>query len=464
MRQHLRVFAAAWKGRGRLRPCSEQAPEQAFLPGALELLDRPPSPIGRGIVWAIVALVVLAVAWAAVSEVEVVAVARGRIVPGGMSKLIQPLEMGMVRAIEVQEGQRVAKGDLLIALDTADDEAQARIVEQEIDGLRSDRARLSALMADIDNPQDRLSARDAPAGLPTDPQNIQARLYRRQRGLLRERLGVLESRASQQRAELDATEARVEKLAGILPLVTRRAEKLAPLSSRKMVPEQQYLELEQRRIEVRQELAVERSNLIRASAALMETGREREALLSSTGSHWLEQIGELEHRLDTLAQERIRLRERIGRGRLHAPVSGVVQELSVHTLGGVVRPAERLMRIVPEQGGLEVEALLANKDVGFVTVGQRADIKVDTYPFTRHGTLAARVVTLSGDAVEHESLGLAYAMRLQLVDYRVRAGGQWADLSPGMTVTVEVTTGRRRLIDYFLSPLMRYADESVRER
>ena len=145
-------------------------------------------------------------------------------------------------------------------------------------------------------------------------------------------------------------------------------------------------------------------------------------------------------------------------------MAGTVQQLAVHTVGGVVTPAQPLLVIVPSDHPLEVEAFVENKDIGFVHPGQEAEVKVETFPFTRYGTLHASVTQVSHDAISDDKRGLVYSARVKLARDTMAVDGQTVRLTPGMAVTVEVKTGSRRVIDYFLSPLLQYRDESLRER
>ena len=149
---------------------------------------------------------------------------------------------------------------------------------------------------------------------------------------------------------------------------------------------------------------------------------------------------------------------------LNAPVTGTVQELVTHTVGGVVSPAQKLMTIVPENAKVEVEALLQNKDIGFVNAGQQAEVKIETFNFTKYGLIDANILNVSNDAVEDQQLGWVFKMRLKLDQENIAVEDKLVRLTPGMSVTVEIKTGKRRLIEFFLSPLLRYKQESVRER
>ncbi|MEJ2687205.1 MAG: HlyD family type I secretion periplasmic adaptor subunit, partial [Gammaproteobacteria bacterium] len=165
-----------------------------------------------------------------------------------------------------------------------------------------------------------------------------------------------------------------------------------------------------------------------------------------------------------LEKEVLKARRRTHLQRLRAPVAGVVQQLAVHTVGGVVSSAQPLMEIVPADGELEVEAQLANRDVGFVHAGQTAQLKVEAFPFTRYGVLPAEVTNISSDALQDGNGRLVFGARARLTRPFMRVEGRRVRLMPGMAVTLEVNTGRRRLIEYLLSPLLRHAQEAARER
>jgi hemolysin D len=230
------------------------------------------------------------------------------------------------------------------------------------------------------------------------------------------------------------------------------------------LPQQQYLETEQERLQLLYELRTEQRRVAQFDAALAELDARTRYVRSEFHRQTLEGIEAAERRRSiaetALAKALVRLRSRV----ISAPVGGVVQQLAVRNVGAIVTPAQELMVIVPHQSALEVEAVLENKDVGFVGPGQPAEIKIDAFPFTRYGTIAGRIVGLSNDAVVDQARGLVYKMRVLMGQAAMPVNDRSVPLSPGMTVTVEVKTGTRRLIEYFLSPLLRYADESVRER
>ncbi len=147
-----------------------------------------------------------------------------------------------------------------------------------------------------------------------------------------------------------------------------------------------------------------------------------------------------------------------------APINGTVQQLQVHTIGGVVQPAQALMQIVPEDAPMEIEAWILNKDIGFVEEGQIAEIKIDTFNFTKYGIIDGTLTHIFDDAVSDEEQGLRYLANVKIDKEWMQVDKRKIRLSPGMSVAVEVKTGQRRLIEYFLSPLLRFKQESLGER
>ena len=430
-------------------------PETAFLPAALEVRETPPAPAARSIIAVILLFFVIALIWAALGEVDVVAVAHGSIIPSGHSKVVQPLEKGVVKTIWVKEGQHVQSGELLLELDANAVWADVARLEREVDSLSADIRRAEQLTARLTNDT------GPPRHLSTTTANDLLEARWREFG---DRTGVLERELERQLAEQDSAQQQLEKLRAILPIISRRARDRKGLAAQKLLPEQQYLEIEQERLELAHDLRSQQAIVDEHRAAVSEL----EARIQFSRSEFLRDV--LEHReaaerqKAVTEQELVKARTHLEAHSIRAPVDGVVQQLAIHSVGAIVTPAQQLMVIVPLAGALEVEAILENKDIGFVEVGQAAEIKIDTFPFTRYGAIAGEVMDLSSDAVADDSKGLVFKMRVAMEQTEITVNGQQVPLSPGMTVMVESKTGSRRLIEFFLSPLLRYADESMRER
>ncbi len=441
-----------------------KACEYEFLPAALEVQESPPSPLGRIILWTIILLLASAVAWACIGKIDIVAVAPGKIIPGGRSKVIQPLEIGTVRTIHVEESQVVHKGEVLIELDATSTDADQERIREELLTAELEQVRAQSIVQALDNGSHPPEAVPWPAGAGTEVIAIYDKWIQGQLREQRARQAALDDDIQVREAELSATQATINKLERTLPLITERVASLGKLAAKGMAARAAFLELEQRRIETEQDLATARERVQGIRAAIRERHQQRHAAAAEFMNTALRQVAEAERRIRVLRQELLKAERRSRLQILTAPVSGVVQQLAVHTLGGVVTPAQPLMVIVPQDHDIEIEATIANKDIGFVHAGQSARVKVDAFPFTRYGIVDAKLRAVSLDAVADEKRGLVYSARVALNKNTISVGDKQVNLAPGMTVTVEIRTGERRLIEYFLSPLMQYVDESLRER
>ncbi len=441
--------------------------ETEFLPAALEIQQAPPLPAARYLLWCIMMFLIIAITWASIGRVDIVGVAHGKIVPSGRVKIIQPLESGVVQVIHVQEGDHVTEGQSLLALDTTQAVANRdQIVEQELT-MKLERARLIAILADINGGDSSISAGNSfpvPHGAASTQIQLQQDRAQAQLHEYRAKVGALDDEQRQRQAERDAVASRIQQLDATIPLITERAQSHRELVDMYLVPRTLWLELEQARIEQVKQRDVEQSNLAMLGAAISSIGQHRAALQAEFAEGLLLELTGVENRIAGFQQERIKAERRLALQALSAPVSGTVHRLAVHTIGGVVTPAQELMHIVPDEEAMEIEAWVQNKDIGFVHAGQEAVIKVETFPFTKYGTLGGDVRSVSQDASPDDTLGLVYAARVRMHKATMQVEEEVVDLTPGMAVTVEVNMGTRRLIEFLLSPLLRYRDESARER
>jgi hemolysin D len=448
-----------------MKPKRDYREELAFLPAALEIQETPPSPVGRTILWTIIGILVATVAWASLGHVDIVAVAPGKIVPSSRVKVIQSLGIGSVRAIHVTDGQEVRAGDPLIELDPTLAEADRERATGDLEATELELARQRAFAGWLANGRARPLVVSAATG------EGERRAIASQQALLdqsiaehRARLVTFDRSLERRQAELDATRSTLEKLKRTLPIIQDRAPTFEDIAAKGLVAKKDALELEQQRIEAEQDLTTQEAVLRSTQAAIEELAAERNSLNAEARRMALQSVEELSVRLAQLSQESVKAERIATQQVLTAPVDGVVQQLAVHTLAGVVTPAEPLMIIVPKEQALEVEARLLNKDIGFVCEGQAATIKVESFPFTRYGTLTGKVTAVSRDAMADEALGLVFATRVQLERASLNIDGIDVRMTSGMAVSVEIKTGDRRILDYFLSPVLQAADEGIRER
>jgi hemolysin D len=439
------------------KPVKRRREELEFLPAAVEILETPPSPGGRWLALSLCAFMAIALAWAIIGKLDIVAIAQGQLVPSGRTKVIQPLENSVVKAILVEDGQHVKAGQLLVELDptapAADRERLGRDrMEAEVRTLR-----LHAMLA---------GAVDFASPDGADPAilRVQRDIMRSQQNGHAARLDALDRQTEASEADAAAITAEIEKLKGTLPLLRKRVEARRELAKKDFTPKLELLQLEEELVRQKQDLEVAQARLAQSTAAIAGSRRAKVQAEEEYRSERLAELAEAEQRLAQLDQELIKMERLQGLQRLTSPVDGVVQQLAIHTVGGVVTEAQQLMVVVPETSRLEIEATLLNKDIGFVQAGQDVAIKLETFPFTRYGTIEGQVVHVSSDAVQNEKLGLVYIARITMRRATMNVDGKTVYLTPGMAATVEVKTGKRRVIEYLLSPILRYGDESLEER
>jgi hemolysin D len=464
------------------RPPERRSEEVAFLPAALEIVETPPSPIRRLIAATVIALFCAALVWSWLGTIDIVASATGKIVPSGRTKVIQPFETGVVRSIRVQDGQAVKAGDVLIELDPTANAADRDHLRDDLFAEQLNTARLRAALADGDDP----AARFVPPA-EADPALVDA-----QRQLLlnqvtehRAKIAALTRQQAQKEAERATAAATIHKLEAMIPVIQQRVDIRKGLMDKELGSKLTYYEVLQLLVEQQEELGVQSSHAQEAEAAVASI-RETRAQAEAEYRHTLsDDLAKAAQKANGLAQDLIKAEQRTRLQVLTAPVDGMVQQLAVHTIGGVVTPAQSLLVVVPSDSRLEIEAMVSNSDIGFVHAGQEAEIKVDTFNFTRYGLLRGEVLTVSQDAVirdrpqdrssdrgpgasndssEPRGQELNYSARISLDRTQMQVDDRMVDLSPGMAVTVEIKTGSRMILSYLLSPLLRYRQESLRER
>jgi hemolysin D len=475
MARYKAVFSAVWAHRTELAGPARMADEAAFLPAALSLQATPPHPSPRRAMWAIMALFCIALLWAALGKIDIVAVAPGRIVVSDGTKVIQPLEASVVKAIHVDDGAKVKAGQVLIELDPTVARADNSRVSQERASALSEAWRTDALLKS-------LASGKAPV-LPPEADAGEATLVAQVKAQLQAEWADIQAQQAKHTADIQAKEAelstvreQVAKLKATLPMLEKREADFDTLSKQGFVSQHAGQDRTRARVEMEQDLATYRARREETKVAI----KQAEQTLTAWKSDLLKTLGERHAKADLqqrqLAEDSVKATQRESLTTLKAPVDGTVQQLAVHTTGGVVTPAQVLLVVVPDQAHVTADVTLENKDVGFVNQGQEAEVKLETFPYTRYGTITAKVTHISADAVVQDvrdtkdgtakpgAPGAIFPATLTLSSNAIDVDGKRIKLSPGMNLTAEIKTGKRRVIDYLLSPVQTYAQESMRER
>ena len=431
--------------------------ELEFLPAALEIVETPPSPIGRALLWIVIAFFVIALTWSFIGQVDEVAVAPGKVIPSGYTKVVQAEDKGIVRKLNVQNGTEVHEGDILIELDTVVTEADMMRLRKERDFFLLDLARLYA---------ERENKPFAPPEGAGSPEEVlqQQELSRTRLLEFRARLSALKQQVLVAQSALNNSLKQHDKYATLLPIAVeqrRRTEELVEDGTVSLFEHQNYL---QKEIELKQDLLSQKAEVDRGRHAVLECEMELERAESEWFSEISARIVDDRKQLQAVEEELVKAEEKNRLSRILAPIDGAVQQLEIHTIGAILTPAQPLMLIVPVGSSIEYEVWLENRDIGFVHAGQDAEIKVETFGFQKFGTLEARVKSVAREAKEDEKRGLIYQAFLETSrDYYVVEGRQ-VPLMPGMAVTGEIKIRRKRIIEYFLDTFKRYVDEALRER
>ncbi|MDK9705185.1 MAG: HlyD family type I secretion periplasmic adaptor subunit [Sulfuritalea sp.] len=466
LKRYATIFSHVWKIRKELDPPPRLPHEAQFLPAALELQETPVSAAPRIVAWLLMAFALIAVLWAIFGKIDVVATAQGKIVPNEGSKLIQPIETAAVKAIHVVDGQSVKAGQVLVELDATMARADSTRTANDLTTARLQAARARGLLAALTSGKP--PRVDAPAGIGAgigiERIAQEQRILDGQYGEYQARVSRIDAEIAKREAERRSTQEIVKKLEQTAPIARQRAEDFKGLVQKNFISKHGYLEKEQARIEQEADLETQKSRLKELAAAIDEAKGQRSSAVAETRRLALDTLNEAEQKATGYGQELVKTESRGRLMTLTAPVDGTVQQLAVRTVGGVVTEAQVLMVIVPKDDALEVEAFLENKDIGFVNAGQVAEVKIETFPFTKYGTIPASLVHVSRDAINDEKRGPIYSTRARLQRATMQVEDKTVNLSAGMAVTVEIKTGKRRVIEYFLSPLLQHGNESLRER
>lgn len=476
--RHWDVLKAAWAEETERARTRTRIEETAFLPAALEVMETPPSPIGRGLLWFLMGCVAIALLWSFIGRMDVVAVAPGKVLPAARVKLIQPTELGVVRAVHVREGQYVKANQLLVELDPTVSAAEAAQASRALMAASVDAARARAVLEGL---QGRSAAFTPPPGTPAEVTRTQHTLIAARLGEYRARLAALTEDRRSAEAERAAAAQEIAKLSETQPLLKRQVEARRELAAKGYGSKLQLLDYEAAYIESGKNIGIAGERAAAARAAIAGTAAQAAQVKEETVRAAAEELAEAENRIAVAREDLAKATNRAKLQKLTAPVSGTVQQLKLYTIGGVVQAAEPLMTIVPDTDGgkagtadgLIVEVSVLNKDIGFLREGQEVAVKLEAFPFTDHGLIRGTLEAISRDAVEDEKLGLVYTARVALdcatnTSDSSRRAQQARELcrkvSPGMAVSAEIKTDQRRIVDYFLSPIARATSEAGRER
>jgi hemolysin D len=462
--------------------------DMEFLAADIEIIDTPPSPIRMHFMLAICALASATLVWAWVGRIEIVAVAQGKIKPQGNVKVVQPLDAGKVVAIHVENGQRIKAGDVLIEMDPGDAIADETDAAATLAAWKAETLRRRAAIA--------LARQPGPIATPgiAWPNDIPVSNRLREEQVLADdikhlhaSLAETDAQIEQKTVERDRLDSTIASQRELIATLQERVQIRQTLVDKGIGSKVSLIDAVERVQTETTTMKSQTGQRDQADANLKVLEQDKQKAIAAFIGENSQKLADAQRQADDFQQRHVKTRLKSGRLALVSPIDGVVMGLSVTTVGQVVGSGEDLMRIVPGNAKLEVEAYLANKDVGFVESGQKAVIKLESFPFTRYGTIPATVDHVALDAIAepdaqaaesdtnraNRSKAFSASRRVQNLVFPVKltperstmtVDGKIIPLTPGMAVTVEIATGSRRILEYVFSPLVETASEAFRER
>ena len=444
-------------------PKRDRRLQYEFLPAAEEIIETPAAPFGAVVIWLTTILLVLALAWAYLGQIDIVAVGNGRVSTEGSVKVVQSASYGVVKRITAQEGQRVHKGDVLVELDKTTAEKELATTTQSLNIARAERDILRRL-AMGNGADDIINS----AGVSDEAKAVLREFTASQLALAGAKEQALKGSIASHQRQLQFNQQTKAQLEGeVQKLKDRQAkvkQKLELANAIERIRLQNELDTLEQRITTANSAATSQGQqVLQSQLTLAQAQSQSQVSLAETNSSIGGQVITQEQRIAELENNLAKAKRALEQTTIIVPVDGTILALNTRTIGGVVNVAERIAQIVPDNDLLYIDVTLDNQDVGFVRVGQRVVVKVATYPFQRYGYLEGTVENISPDAIQDEKKGLVYKAKVKLSGANSSKKNR-LKLLPGMSVSAEITTGKRRIIEFFLDPLMTHVDDSLKVR
>jgi hemolysin D len=415
-----------------------------FLPSALEIIETPESPLGKAVIWLISLILLSAITWSIFCKVDEVSIARGRVVPNGNIKVMQSLEGGSIENINVKEGQNVKAGQLLMKFDTSILEDEKDKIETALNTAKLER---KLLIGTINGNDEKIEESN---GIDVESFDMQSSYNDAKDEEYLKKQEALENNIKSSVKELEREQKKLDTLNVKLRKLEDEEDKYRKLYENDGITEYQYNTKKAELDSVIQEVEVQKTNIEISSQRIASMRNQKKLSAADYNKSNMKEIVEKDKAIQQLEKELSKVNKRIEKQTIVSPIDGIVQSISENTIGGVVAAGKSIVSIVPDGSELVIEASVLNRDIGFIEVGQEAEIKFDAFPFQRYGVIEGEVVYISPDAVRDQQLGYVYKAKVRMDKNFIHIGNKDVDITPGMTVTVEAKVGERRIIDFFI--------------
>lgn len=426
-----------------------------FKPLLVEIEDRPLNPLGRALLWTVIAFMILGSLWLYIGKIDIVVSARGKIIPFGEIKVLQPIETGVISKILVREGELVHKGQVLLEIDPSVTETNLDSKQKNLELLEIETNRLIALIEDKPFIKPIMSTDVAVLATQQLIYDTTKLGFKQQKLLIEKQ--ILQVKEQIKSAVIDKS--RLEQHSENM-----KEKELNLLEVIDIIARSEYEAVHKEVIEYEEQIRMRAHDASQLNEKLNELDEQTLLITQEYQNKLLEELTQKRKEATLLKVEIESIEFQKAKQRITSPVDGYVSKLMVHTIGGVVTPAEKLIAIIPKDVPLVIQATVLNQDIGFIKEGMESAIKVDTFDFQKYGLIPATVSHVADDAMEDEKLGPVYQIYLEPKKDYLIVSGEKIYLNSGMSVTAELKVGKRRVIEFFIYPLIKYLDEGMSVR
>ena len=434
----------------------ETKDKHEFKPLLVELEERPTSPLSRWLLWIVVAFMICMSLWLYFAKVDIVVSAQGKSMPTGEIKIVQPMETGVIKSILVEEGQEVKKGQTLMLLDPSLNKANLNAQSKNSSLLNLEIGRLNALINNSDFNVSSFS------NINHEVLQTQVSLYTMTKEAHLKQQDIIKDQTSQIQNQIKGNQEDINRVRMLLKSAKKTKDELYKVLD--IIAKKDYENASNQVIEYEEQIKIKSYEIKSLKSRLQELSNQLKVVKQEYKNKLLEELSQKRTKLveiNTIIKE---IKFKSEKQFIKSPVDGYIGKLLVHTKGGVVTPAEKLLSIIPKDKPLVFKVQVLNQDIGFIEEDMDVSVKVDTYNFQKYGLIDAKVIHISDDAIEDEKKGLVYEVFIKPERYYLEYAGKKHRVNSGMSITAEVKIGKRRVINFFIYPLIRYLDEGMSVR
>lgn len=424
-----------------------------FKPVLSEIEDSPVSPLGRCTFWVIVAIMVVTVMWLTLGKVDIVVSARGLVIPDGEAKIIQPLDTGVISKILVKEGDFVKEGQALMEIDPATTEPELESVQKNLEDTLLEIKRLNATTDGIEFDTTNETSETA---------LIQQNLYNASMSALKNKVEVKKIDLSKTEDELNASRAELEAKKQILGSAMDKEQRMKNVLD--VIAYDDYQNVINEIKTLSAEVTKLNYQIKELTSQKVQIQKEISAIEDEFKATNLEKLADKTKAANELKSNADQIIFRNTKQTITSPCDGYVDKLFIHTIGGVVTPAQQLFAVTPVNTPLLIKATVLNQDIGFVKEGMNVSVKIDTFNFQKYGMIEGEVKTVSKNSIQDEKLGPVYEVYITPLTHTLKVEGKDEDIRTGMSLSAEINVGKRRIIEFFIYPLIKYLDEGMSVR